>query len=518
MPERRERWFVLAVITGLVILTTVPYIVAVNYAGEEYVFGGFLLNPLDGNTYLAKMYQGWRGDVQYTLPYSAEEGRGTFMFIFYLILGHVARLSGFSLLLTFHVFRVFATVLMLITLFHFIGVFTPDQRTQRLAFILAAFGAGLGWLLLPFGVFTSDFWVAEAYPFLSAYANPHFPLSLALMLFLLTIKFERPSWVDKLRIGYKGLLIVLAAFLLAIVSPFGVVLVLLVLLTITLWESNLSLSGIKQSEYANRIVWVLLGGGPLLIYYLWVTNNDPLLRIWNTQNQTSSPPIWDLIISFSPILILTTFSMTMMFKKKIQPAKLLICWVLIGFSMLYIPWGLQRRFMMGLYIPLATLAAIWIAQNLLNRRGYKIWIGLLIILVIPTNIIVLLAARHGMQANDPAIYHTNGEAQAFQWIENHTASDALILSSPETGLLIPAHTGRRVLYGHPYETVNAEHKEAIVRNFFRSNFELIDLDSLKDVDYIFEGPRERQEGGIPQGLNLHKVYQKQDVIIYESIW
>ena len=41
----------------------------------------------------------------------------------------------------------------------------------------------------------------------------------------------------------------------------------------------------------------------------------------------------------------------------------------------------------------------------------------------------------------------------------------LILSSPEMGLFIPAQTGRRVLYGHPFETVNADAEKDLVLVF-----------------------------------------------------
>lgn len=518
MLERRERWFTIGVISGLLLLTTVPYLVAVKYAGEEFVFGGFLLNPLDGNTYLAKMYQGWRGDTQFTLPFTSEMGRGSYLNLFYLWLGHLARIGGIHLLPTFHFFRLLATLLMLIALYQFIWVFVSDRRTRRLAFILATFGSGLGWLFLPFGLLTSDFWVAEGYPFLSAYVNPHFPLSLALLLFLLSINRDHSSWGGKFEKIYGRLLLILSTILLAIISPFGVVLVVLILATTILWDSYFSLAAIKQSPYTYRLVWVLIGGAPILFYYLWITNTDPLLLIWNSQNQTTTPPLWNLIISFSPVLIFAALALRSILNKKFQSVKLLVCWIIIGFIMLYIPMGLQRRFMMGLYVPLVILAALWITENLSKRRRYKIWVGVLLLLVIPTNVVVLLAAWSGIQVNDPAIYHTKGESQAFQWIENNSASHALILASANTGLLIPAYTGRRVIYGHPYETVNAEEKKALVRKFFGGQSDLLDLDDFSNVDYIFEGPRERKEGGIPLGLDLQKIYENEGVIIYESKW
>ena len=60
------------------------------------------------------------------------------------------------------------------------------KRKQRFGLIVIL-GSGLGWIAAFFQQSTSDLWVAEAYPFLSAYTNPHFPLAIALMLFLLIL-------------------------------------------------------------------------------------------------------------------------------------------------------------------------------------------------------------------------------------------------------------------------------------------------------------------------------------------
>ncbi|MEN6408498.1 MAG: hypothetical protein ABFD44_02140, partial [Anaerolineaceae bacterium] len=46
-------------IMGLaLLLVSLPYVVAAVSAAPGMPFGGFLLNPLDGNSYLAKMREG----------------------------------------------------------------------------------------------------------------------------------------------------------------------------------------------------------------------------------------------------------------------------------------------------------------------------------------------------------------------------------------------------------------------------------------------------------------------------
>ncbi len=187
MTNRRWAWILGIVLAAVLLSLFLPYIYAAAQSNQEFMFGGFLLNPTDGNSYLAKMYQGWLGDWRFTLPYTAEAGQGAYLFLFYLALGHLARITGISLVLSFHIARLLSILLMLP-----VSLSVLQSRTSKsspsitLLMRSASFGSGLGWLAVPLGGFTSDFWVAEAYPFLSAYANPHFPLGLALLLFILT--------------------------------------------------------------------------------------------------------------------------------------------------------------------------------------------------------------------------------------------------------------------------------------------------------------------------------------------
>jgi hypothetical protein len=518
------------VILAVLILTNLPYWIATRASGSEYVFGGFLLNPVDGNTYLAKMYEGWRGEWRFTLPYTSQPGSGAYLFPFYLLLGHVAYWLALPLALVFHLARILATLFMLVALKRFISRLMPNRKTAWLAFCLAVLGSGIGWLGVPFGAFTADFWVAEAYPFLSAYANPHFPLALGLLVWILTAAINpRPL---SLR---DGLLLGLAALALALIAPFGVVIALEVFVGYALWElainaANLARASLVRSlsPTAQLFFWVFIFGVPVSIYEYWVANHDPILAGWNAQNLTPAPPVWDLVVSFFPVLLLAALRGWAVAKKKVSPPsrgeRLLWVWAGLGIILIYLPFGLQRRLILGLYIPLAGLAALGIdalASNLGER--VRLVITATFLLALPTNLLILLAALHGIQTHDPLLYLTQGEANAFSWIEENTPVHALILAGPQTGLFIPAYTGRRVIYGHPFETVNAQAAKAQVDHFFNGHGGLTDpvssqeMQSILDrwrVDYIFEGPREKALGGAPDLDQYPAVYSSEGVSIY----
>ena len=546
-----------------------PYAYGLQAGGGDFVFGGFLLNPMDGNSYLAKMYQGWRGEWRFTLPYTADAGTGAYLFLFYLFLGHIARLTGLSLLVVFHLARLLSALALVLVLWRFLDstccresrnhqskasgndatssepYSKPSASATELVFYLATLGLGLGWLIFPFGVVVSDLWVAETYPFLSAYINPHFTLGMALLLWLLTL----PS-TDKrsgpLKLGIDWILLAwpagLVSLLLSVISPFGVMLALVVLGGIGAWEvaEHFILERWKsvrlhltQADYQVdpssfgwlsfiiiRWAWIFFFGTPLLLYDFMVVRTDSVLAGWNSQNLTPSPPIWDLILSLSPALLLALVGAWAVLHNPTKPSRLVLVWAVVGSLMVYLPFDLQRRFMIALFVPLAVLAGYgldWLSVR--KPRRVRTLGMLLLYFSLPSTLLVLFIGYYGIRTRDSMLYMTRGETQAFDWIQRYTPADSLILAAPETGMFIPAHTGRRVIYGHPFETVNAEEEKQVVTEFFQgvgvNHSYWMDFLSHRGVNYVFFGPRERRLGFLPRLDSLELVYFSDGIEIYQ---
>jgi hypothetical protein len=507
------------VIGFFLVLITLPYWVAFHNSGAGYKFGGFLLNPLDGNSYLAKMYIGWRGDWLFTLPYTDEQGRGTWLFTFYILLGHLARRFGWSLTFTFHSARLISAAFMLLALYEYTKAYLPKPGVAGLAFLLSSLGSGMGWLVLPFGFITPDFWVAETYPFLSAYVNPHFPLSLALLLFLLfPIKNNPDGQWWRISVNGKSLFTFVASFALACLSPFAIVIALVVWMGTTLLEVSESYRNRVKPAWTglrDRMAWIVLGGLPVILYQLYVIRTDPLLSAWNSQNLTPAPVPWALAVALAPLLVLIPYSSRSV-RIDWSRYRPLVVWAVVGVVLLYVPWGLQRRFMMGLYIPVCTLAVLALAWLVPDVR--RLWFRgiLLLILAVPTNLLILQAGWHGIQTRDEKLYLTKSEVDALDWIEANTPSRALILAGPDTGLLIPAYTGRRVVYGHPFETIHAEEQRNRVERLFKGEALPNTQALLNLADYVFYGPRERALGYNPVFDGLPVLYQNPDVTIFSA--
>lgn len=522
MGRKPRDWLLWSAIIIFFSMVSLPYLYAHIGAGTDYIFGGFLLNPIDGNSYLAKMRQGFGGSWQFMLPYTAQPENGSYLFLFYLFLGNLARTFNWSLLFTFHFARLLGTATLVLSLYRFCSAIIPSPKTRILAFSLAGIGSGLGWLAfslatygsavgwLPSGVevVTSDFWVAEAFPFLSAYANPHFAIGLAIQLWLLMpIRTKQLDW-------QYGLRYLFAAILLAEISPFAIPVVIVVYIGLLLWKF---LDKENAKPEFLRLIWVGLGSAPILIYDLWVINAHPVLSRWNAQNLTLSPPVWDLFISIAPAIFLVVLAARHFFRSKETVPRTLLVWLIGCLVLLYFPFNLQRRFLNGFFVPVALLAALGVqylaADSAIRFRRY---VSVLIALSLPTNLIILATAVFGVQTHDAQFYVTKGEILAYSWINTSLPENSLVLASPETGLYLPAYSHASVVYGHPFETLDADYLESEVTSFFSGWNEQQVISFIDDfqVQYLFLGPRERLLGNLIIQENWQLVYESMQVTIY----
>jgi len=232
---------------------------------------------------------------------------------------------------------------------------------------------------------------------------------------------------------------------------------------------------------------------PLVVYTLWVTQADPVLRGWMAQNVTPSPPVWDYALGYGLVLALAVPGAVLAIRRRTDTDLLLLAWIGVTAIALYAPFALQRRFSLGLHVPLAILAAMGLYR--LTKRRSAIGLGLAATLLM-TLMVIMLAIGGGMK-RDPRLFVSVDEAAAMDWLHENTPRDAVVLASPEMGLFIPAWAGRHVVYGHPFETVNAERTKARVEAFFSAGTSRADRDAMIsdwNAAFVFVGLRERALG------------------------
>lgn len=448
----------------------VPYIIASLSDAGGYFFGGFLFNPVDGNSYLAKMQQGFQGDWRFYLTYSPQTGNGAYIFLFYIALGHLARLADISIIWIFHLARVTAALCLLVVLWNFFRwISQEDEKLAWQCFLWAALGSGLGWLItLAMGYISGDFWIAEAYPFLSMYANPHFPLGLALVLGICLLVFKKKQT--------SLLFIPFLSLILAIVQPINIVILALPLVGYLV----ASLKSVKLVD-CLYVTAAMLPGGLFLIYQYFLILGDPILAEWNRQNVTLTPPVWDVLLSFSPAILFAIHGAVQAWRSGLRTRRMLVFWLAAGLILIYIPFNLQRRFLVALYVPVVGLAVPMLMSAVDRmRRPAWIWPAVLTVSLL-TNLLVIISGLAAAANRDPVLFLTQEEVSGLQWLSQNTPRDAVVLSSPRLGMFIPAWSGRSVVYGHPFESLQAEQIMPQVEDFLSGK-----MDETRQSKFIEE--------------------------------
>ncbi|MEP7286650.1 MAG: hypothetical protein ABI947_12885 [Chloroflexota bacterium] len=471
------RWVI--IFSGLLVaITLLPYAwaFASDSPNDNWHFMGMLPNQLDGATYLSKIGEGARGDWLFTLQYTSEPHTGAAINEFYLLLGHLSRILGLSPLVMYHVARLVTGFVMFVSIYHLGSVIWPRLRPRRLFFSLLAVGSGLGWLLLTlsagfsggsdFNRLPTDFSMPESIPFYATFVNPHFPLTIALISLLAAtfIMVFRPGFDQQPTLSNGGFSVVLISAALAVIQPQGLVPI-MVTLVVYLAILTVRTRRIPMLEL-NWIVLVILPTLPFLIYYLAVVRDNEAMRIWNAQNFTPSPPIWNYIVGFGlPLLVAIPGVWRAIRRFERDGDRFMLIWLIVNVLLLYAPFNLQRRLAIGLIIPIAYFAVraledFWFHRILPPWRDAAL--VALFVFMIPSNILTLGIPIFGVVNPAEGIkvgqILTSGHDEAIHWLNANAQSGDIILAPPLTSLWIPAYSDLRVVYGHPYETLNAKDK------------------------------------------------------------
>jgi hypothetical protein len=528
------RWVIL-VGSALVLLAFAPFIwIVLGGAGETpWQFMGMLHDYPDGPTYLAKMLQGGRGLWLVQFQHSPEAHNGVFLQLIYPLLGQVARLTSLPPIIVFHVARVGAALIMYLALYQLAASIWMRVRTRRIFFTFVAVGGGLGWLV---GVPTQnisfpDLTMPQAFPLASTFVNVHFPLTiacLALLVSVITTVF-RPGFDEDPGMHNGGLIAALVSVLLVLLYPEASLLFSAVL---TLYVGIYCFSRRQVIMHAVRwLLVIVLPSVPLLVLYATFLNYNLAMAEWNRQNVAPAPMLLPLILGFGIPLIFALPGIVRAIRH-FEPDgdQFMLVWLLVLVVAIYLPTSIHQRFAAGMMIPVAYFAArsledFWF-QYVNRRWRYRLFaalmpfIALSHLLVLFTPIFPLLSGRpEGMSG----LFLERDYVVAFQWLDDHTTSNQVILASPIVSAWLPAWANARVVYGHPVETLKAREKKQAVVDWYGSAANCADLLQGANafighytVKYVLFGPQEQQLGTGQCVADLQLVATIGSVRIYTS--
>ncbi len=138
------RWVLIASLI-VVVFASLPTIYAWALADADHVFTGFVYNTEDGNSYIAKMRLGARGEWLFHNIYTPEQHQPALVFPFHLLLGKLGAGLGLSMILTYHLARVLLGMCLLFTVYAFVSRFTSDVTTRRVSWDLLESSLIAGW-------------------------------------------------------------------------------------------------------------------------------------------------------------------------------------------------------------------------------------------------------------------------------------------------------------------------------------------------------------------------------------
>jgi len=535
----REWLWVLAWALVLVALTSLPYVWGWYVSSPEQVFSGFMYNVEDCNSYIAKMQQGRQGEWLFHLAYTPEEHTGGLFFLFYIVLGKIAAFWGWPLVTTYHLARSLLIPVLLAAVYHLVAYFVDWRALRRVATLLVAFAGGLGWLWVAcgqpatLGAMPVDLWVPDGFAFLVAYAFPHLCLSQALLLWALRLMLqalERNSWRRSLAAGLLGAWV-------SLIHPYTVP-VLAVLLGIY-WAWQSWQQRLPQWRSAGLIVLFVVPSTPYLFYAWQVFTINPAFRAWRDQSPTLSPQPQHYLLGYGWLVPLAVAGAIYCWHRRDKQTTFLLCWAQSVPLLIYLPIGLQRRFIEGYQVPLATLAALGLARYgllPLSRRRHVRWltrfrrytlsrlrrfaVTVVVLSTLPTNLFLVMGHIGLVSQQVSPAFNPGTVVRAVDWLGRHTRPDETVLAAFRTGNYIPARAGNRVFAGHGPETMDSQAKQEMLRRFFATETDdAFRLDLLCDfgVVYFFYGPYEQEMGGFRPAFAgyLKPVYDEEETVIYK---
>jgi hypothetical protein len=215
----------------------------------------------------------------------------------------------------------------------------------------------------------------------------------------------------------------------------------------------------------------------------------------------------------------------------------LIFWVALSAGLVYLPVGFQRRFSLGLSIPLGFLAAYgywkgfhpWLKRNqkvngrrILRAIYARHWILPVLWLVFSSLSSLYLSIGGGILASlrPSRLFDHVDVLRAVDWIEGQAQPLDAVFGAERTGLVVPARVGLRTYIGHPMETVDYERKLKTISAFYSpedmSPEQRGQILLACHCDWVVIGPYERQLGGLDhEDLgNLHLAYKNSSVEVY----
>ncbi len=514
-------WFSLIAL-AILAFSSIPFWVGRSMETDELLFRGTYFDESDYAVHISMMQAGRMGDWAYQMRFTTEEHRPAFLRMFYIILGHISKWIHLDVEITFHIARWIFGFIALYSIFHLCKRVFTDQKHAWAAFLLSVLGAGAGWLQLMLGaplepISPIDFWLIDAYVFFSISLFPSFSFTLALMAGALD------SYLDYLDTGkwQTVVWVILLATAGQITNPiaFAVIDMAFAGATFTFWWKN----GRVELRHFFALSTIALAQIPLLIYNFIILRRDPIWSQFTLQNETLSPPPIFYVWGFALFWIFAIYGIIIALRERNPGMGAMAAWAISGFTLAYLPVLIQRRFILGITIPLGILAIYGLShvikQLSIRFRHIQKREGLLyftyILLASISSIYLSLGLSLFMQSRPADKFYPRDLESALVWLDENARPNDSVLGDIKTSQLVAQRTRLKVFVGHEMETLSFKDKQLMMERYYEGAVSEDWLDQ-KPIQWIIYGPYERDiSDTFVASANLKGVYENSSVIIYK---
>ena len=514
-----EQWFVVICSTVMAILTTMPYLFGYLIAPADRVFMGIITRTPDIAQYLAWMKRFMNANL-ISNPLTPEPNEAIFFNLLWWSLAKISKFLSVDPMIIVQIFRILSIFAFAGVLYWFISLIFPNIRYRKAAFLVAYFGAGLGWIYVVLkytyrgGTFLGpkDVYVVEPNSFLCMLGVSHFTISATLIMLicgLFLIGCVRRQW-------RYPLLASLTAIILGWEHAYDLLLVYAILGVFVL--VMMFRGGFSWHLILYLVVIGITSWWPAL-YSIYITRT---FEIWkNVLSQFENAGAWTpdpfhllFLMGLPFIAAIFAYDGLLPIKERSPRALFVRIWFLVNLFVIYVPLNFQIHYLNGWQIPTAILAVEaffnrilpWLrlhtpfervkkAFSLPNfEKGVLTFVFLTLIL---TNIYLFLWHFYNLQRLPHDIFLYRDERAALTWLAQHTNPDDVILSANEIGQYIPSQTGAKAFIAHWAMTKDLYQKQQIVNMFFdTATSDDFRIQTIKEfsVDYILSSTEERSLG------------------------
>jgi hypothetical protein len=528
MSITTERKRLILWIAILATATLLPILLGLLSTPKGYNFGGFIYEARDSVSYLGKALEGQQGQFFYLDPYTSEFQPHSYIFLPYILIGQLSRITPFSLIWLFHIIQLGFLFAIAVELYRVISHYQESHKYRSLSFWVVLLGGGLGFIfagpthLGPYTLISLDVGVSGTQGLETLSLAPHILLVVlsSLKLFSLWLKREENSviWLI-LRAFIWTLLISLAYPQMAVLWA----LIFTILLVTKISKPNISL-----------VLGSCLGAIPYVVYGLYLQNSNPIFQGWPPQQdiQIGDPLsylLWGHFFMF-PFLLIALYSLWKKRGKNLSKSIYLlpVTWIFLSAILMYTP-GIPiifHRVFYASFIPFGILAVLGLRESLALISSQKNRQRLLVYGTFLICLITLQVAMEGVTTplfhrNSLALYFPSNEASVLEALQkSQPTSRHVLMSSYVSGLYVPALSGQTAYLGFPFETLDLAKKQEEVSLFYNtSNKEGLKLQAQKlHITYVLWGKYEKEFGGTDPGQTAgwKTIIQKGDVKIYST--